>query len=277
MIRTWLSLFAGIAASSLALAADPADYQATVNVSQVPFSGNTAITPASREILLKKVLTEGMRRDACASIEQVTGRALNPDYVLPVTRITTARELWIVRQCGVDQDYVVTLRDVPDKDELHIWPAGPSAPSGIVAPLPPVVMPTEADARAAYDRVKARSGNEYLVRHILASTREAAQSALDHIHHGVAFGKVAQELSTDTGSAAKGGDLGWASDRVYIGPFASEVRALAPKGLSAQPVQTIFGWHVVEVMDMREKPLPPFDSVKDRIRQGLQARLADGL
>jgi hypothetical protein len=277
MIRTWLVLTAGIAASSLALATAPADYPSTTQVLQVPSEGDSAIAPASREVLLKKVLAEGARRNGCVSIEHVTRRALAPDYVLPVARETTARELWVVRQCDVDQDYVVTLRAAPAQDELHIWPAGTSAPSGVVAPLPAVTLPSEAEARVAYDAYKASHGNEYLVRHILVPTREAAQAALDRIHHGEAFAKVAQELSIDTGSAARGGNLDWASDRVYIGPFAAELRALAPKGLAAQPVQTVFGWHVIEVLDVREKPLPPFDSVKDKLRQNLQKRLSDGL
>ncbi len=193
-------------------------------------------------------------------------------------RPTDARELWVVRQCDVEQNYVVTLRRVAGgQDEIHVWPAGAASASGVVAPLPPVADITDAQARAEYDRVKAQLGDEYHVRHIMTAAQATAQAALDRLHAGEPFATVAAQVSIDNGSAAKGGDLGWAAPRTYVGPFAAEVRLLAPEGLAAQPVQTTFGWHVIEVLGVRPRPMPPFDGIKTKVIESLRGHVADGL
>ncbi len=48
------------------------------------------------------------------------------------------------------------------------------------------------------------------------------------------------------------------------------MRRLAPRGLVDAPVQTPFGWHVIEVTDIRPRVVPHYDRVKARIRETMQ-------
>jgi hypothetical protein len=134
---------------------------------------------------------------------------------------------------------------------------------------------TEEQVRAEYDRVSSVGGRtEYKVRHILVQTKEQAQAALDRLRGGEAFESVAAAVSADPGSRARGGDLGWSLPSHFIEPFAEAMKRLSPRGLAQTPVQTQFGWHVIEVTDVRPRAVPPYEQVKGRILQVLQQRAA---
>ncbi|MBW8892069.1 MAG: peptidylprolyl isomerase, partial [Burkholderiales bacterium] len=135
---------------------------------------------------------------------------------------------------------------------------------------------TEAQVRAEYDRFVALGPTEYRVRHLLVQTREQADAALARIRGGEPFEAVAAAVSVDTGSRAKGGDLGWSLPVYFAPPFADAVKRLAPRGISEAPVQTQFGWHVIEVSEVRPRAVPPFEQVKARIQEALERRAAQG-
>ena len=281
MIRTLSLLAAGLVMASAALAdMTPADYPAVKDLGAVPFLGDTGVVVlARRKALLDKAVREGVVREDCVSVEGVTVQPLPRSYVLPAAaHDADAHELWILRQCGSQRGYVVTLGSPADgHGGIHMWPAGPVAADGTVAPLPTADAITPATIRAEYDRVKARVGTEYHARHILVATQEQAQDALDRLHAGESFASVAAKVSIDTASARKGGDLAWASDRAYVGPFAQTLRDLAPHGLSPQPVRTVFGWHVVEVLEVRAARVPPFEDVMDKVAEAMRRKIDNGL
>ena len=134
---------------------------------------------------------------------------------------------------------------------------------------------TEGQVRAEYDRVVNLGGRtEYRVRHILVQTREQAQTALDRIRGGDSFESVAAAVSTDPGSRTRGGDLGWSLPSDFVKPFADEVKRLNPRGIVNTPIQTQFGWHVIEVTDVRPRTVPPYEQVRGRILDELQRRAA---
>lgn len=146
---------------------------------------------------------------------------------------------------------------------------------GVTGPRMIINTVSEQQLRAEYDRVIALGGpTEYKVRHIMAKTREQAQAALDRIRGGESFEAVAAEVSTDPGSRPKGGDLGWSLPNNFVLPFANMVKSLAPRGLAAQPVQTAFGWHVVEVTEVRPRTVPTFEQMRGRLLEALQRRAA---
>jgi hypothetical protein len=125
--------------------------------------------------------------------------------------------------------------------------------------------------RANYERrVDLHGKQEYLVRHILLRTRDQAAAALKRIQQGEAFDKVAQAVSTDAASASRGGDLGWCVPHDFVPTFGDEVRRLGPQGRSAEPVQSPFGWHVVEVLQVRPTKVPDFEAVKGEIERSLR-------
>jgi peptidyl-prolyl cis-trans isomerase C len=103
---------------------------------------------------------------------------------------------------------------------------------------------------------------EIHARHILVATEEEAKTALARVKGGEDFAKVADELSKDPGS--KGGDLGWFIKDKMVPEFAEAAFKLK-KGEISDPVKSPFGWHIIQVEDIRQSQMPPFDSVKDEI------------
>ena len=103
---------------------------------------------------------------------------------------------------------------------------------------------------------KRKQTQQARVRHILIP-KDAAQSKLkatqlrNKILAGGNFTKLAQEFSADKGSAIKGGELPMANPATYVPPFASAVKIL-PLNTLSQPIQTRFGWHIIEVLERRK-------------------------
>jgi peptidyl-prolyl cis-trans isomerase SurA len=71
------------------------------------------------------------------------------------------------------------------------------------------------------------------------------------IEGGDDFAELARSFSDDRGSAAKGGDLGWASPGDMVPDFENVMNELQPNGIS-DPFESPFGWHLVQVLERRE-------------------------
>jgi peptidyl-prolyl cis-trans isomerase C len=128
--------------------------------------------------------------------------------------------------------------------------------------------PSEAELRAEYEsQMAATPMVEYHARHILLSSEENAQKVIRQIEGGADFAKLARSLSSDKGSAAKGGDLDWFAPGAMVKPFADAVAGLKPNEYTKAPVQTQFGWHVIQLLGTRDRTPPTFDAVKDQIKQ----------
>lgn len=126
--------------------------------------------------------------------------------------------------------------------------------------------------RELYDERFAGGGDrEYRARHILVPERETAVGIIDELDAGGDFAELAAEHSEDS-NAEDGGDLGWFAAADMVGPFAAEVEALEPGEYSDEPVETRFGWHVVQVDDTRETDPPAFEEVQDQLRMELVRR-----
>jgi len=128
---------------------------------------------------------------------------------------------------------------------------------------------TDAKIQAEYDKLKtAEDGKfEYEVRHILVEDEKTANDMQAKLKAKSAKFEELAKSSKDTGSAEKGGNLGWAADSNYVEPFAKAVAA-TPKGqLSEKPVQSQFGWHVIEVLDKRPVAFPPLEQVRKELEQ----------
>ena len=135
---------------------------------------------------------------------------------------------------------------------------------------------SDAALHKEYDTIKAQMGDkEYKVRHILVEKEDEAKDIIVALQKGEKFEKLA-ERSKDPGSKANGGDLDWNAPGNFVKPF-SEAMVKLPKGkFTATPVQTQFGWHVIEVDDIRDAKIPSFDEVKPQLQQRLQGQELDG-
>ena len=131
---------------------------------------------------------------------------------------------------------------------------------------------TEAELKAEYDtQVAAMPKTQYKARHILVKTKEEAEQIIAELKKGAKFEKLAADHSLD-GSKTNGGDLGWFSPANMAKPFGDAVAQLKKGETTQVPVQTEFGWHVIRLDDTRETTPPPFDTVKDRLVQIVEAK-----
>jgi peptidyl-prolyl cis-trans isomerase C len=140
--------------------------------------------------------------------------------------------------------------------------------------------PSDAELHAEYDTaVSQMDKSEYHARHILVASKDQADQVIKKLKGGAKFEDLAKAQSTDTGSKNNGGDLGWFTTSRMVKPFADAVKNLK-KGELSPPVQTQYGWHVIQLEDTREASPPPFDQVKPQLtdavmRKKLQAYVED--
>lgn len=137
---------------------------------------------------------------------------------------------------------------------------------------------TDAEILAAYNAQKQRYGDtEYRVRHILVATEPEAQAVLKRLRAGEDFAKVAKEVSTDNGTKESGGDLEWASPGSMVPEFGEAMKSQKKGEVSAAPVKTRFGYHILRVDDTRPAELfPALEHTKSQIREVLtQKKMSD--
>ena len=80
---------------------------------------------------------------------------------------------------------------------------------------------------------------------------------------------MASVVSEDPGSAAEGGDLGWANPGTFVPEFEKQLAQLQPDEIS-QPFHTQFGWHIIQLLGRRQ-----FDNTQDMMRQQAFQRLRE--
>lgn len=131
---------------------------------------------------------------------------------------------------------------------------------------------TDAELHAEYDRFKSQAGDkEYHARHILVEKEDEAKAIIAKLKAGAKFEDLAKQ-SKDTGSAAKGGDLDWAAPSSFVKPFSDAMVALKKGEITQTPVKTQFGYHVIQLEDVRAAKIPSFEEVKPQIAESLQQK-----
>ncbi len=116
-------------------------------------------------------------------------------------------------------------------------------------------------------------------RHILVKTNELIddqtasqrlQQLVERIRQGEDFAELARKYSDDKGSALKGGELGWVEPGALVPEFERTMNDLTPGAIS-EPVQTQFGWHVIQVLERKHQD-DSAEYKKERIREMLRQR-----
>ena len=132
--------------------------------------------------------------------------------------------------------------------------------------------PTDDELKAEYDaEVQKLPQTEYHARHILVATQPFAQKIVDRLKKGEKFEDLAKAESMDS-SKTNGGDLGWFTLDHMVKPFADAVSNLKVGQYTTEPVQTQYGWHVIQLLGTRPVSPPPFDQVKQRLVQVVEAK-----
>jgi peptidyl-prolyl cis-trans isomerase D len=99
--------------------------------------------------------------------------------------------------------------------------------------------------------------------------RARAEAILTSIREGADFAQAAQQHSEDTGTADKGGDLGYFPRHQMVKPF-DEVAFTLPPGQLSDLVRTSFGWHIIRVEDKREEETQPLTAVEAEVKTKLR-------
>jgi peptidyl-prolyl cis-trans isomerase D len=133
------------------------------------------------------------------------------------------------------------------------------------------VVVTEADLQDLY----AQNRDRYVVpekrraRHILipveggneAAARKQAEAVLAEVRAGKDFSALARQYSKDSGSAAQGGDLGWADRQAFVGPFADALFSMK-QGDTSDLVKTEFGFHVIRLDGIEASKVQTFEEAR---------------
>jgi peptidyl-prolyl cis-trans isomerase C len=129
---------------------------------------------------------------------------------------------------------------------------------------------TDEDLQRDYETFLANNDfTEFRARHILVETEDAANAIVAELDSGADFATLARQRSTDP-SSGEGGDLHWFGAHQMLGPIVQALRDLEPGSYGRTPVQTHFGWHVVQLEETRQGKPPSFDELKAQLAKAAQ-------
>jgi peptidyl-prolyl cis-trans isomerase C len=135
---------------------------------------------------------------------------------------------------------------------------------------------SEADLSKEYERVKAQQGGkEYKARHILVETEDQAKGLIADLKKGAKFDELAQKHTKDTGTKERGGDLDWNVPGVFDKSFADAMVKLEKGKYTDAPVRTQFGFHVIQLDDVRDTRFPTLAEARQRVYQQLVQQRVD--
>ena len=132
---------------------------------------------------------------------------------------------------------------------------------------------TDEDIQTYYDENKDTQfsvGAGANVAHILVDSEETAKSLKAKLDAGADFATLAKENSKDTGTATKGGSLGFIpyNSTQYVAEFVEGFKNLK-EGEVSQPVKSQYGYHLIKATGLKGATVTPIDQVKDQIKSSL--------
>ena len=130
------------------------------------------------------------------------------------------------------------------------------------------VKVTEKEVKEYYDNFKP----EIKARHILVEDEATAKEVKKKLDEGAKFEDLAKEYSTDPGSAANGGDLGWFGPGKMVPEFEEAAYALNVNEIS-EPVKSQHGYHIIQTTVKKEKK--SFDEMKDKMEYEVKVSKLD--
>ncbi len=185
------------------------------------------------------------------------GEALNPPLVL---NEMINRELLRVEaeKMGIDQrDEVKRLLEI-ERTSLLVNTL-------IADKLKSLDLSDEALKKEYDEQIKNLDLKEYKASHILLENEQDALTVIQELKDGADFAELAKKKSTGP-TGAKGGDLGWFDPASMVPEFGDAVKGMQKGEISTAPVKTQFGWHVIKLVDVKEKQPPSFESTKERLK-----------
>jgi peptidyl-prolyl cis-trans isomerase C len=137
---------------------------------------------------------------------------------------------------------------------------------------------TDAEIQKEYERAKSQTGDkEYKARHILVAAEDDAKSVLAELKKGAKFDEIAQKRSLDEGTRPKGGDLDWNVPSNFDKAFSDAMMKLEKGKMTEAPVRSRFGFHVIQLDDVRAINFPPITQVRQQLQQRLVGQRVDAM
>jgi len=136
-------------------------------------------------------------------------------------------------------------------------------------------MMTEDAIKARYEKFVAEQPAQTEIRasHILVATEDEAKEIIKQLAGGADFAAIAKEKSTDPSAKQNGGDLGYFTAGEMVPEFSQAAFALEKGESSKAPVKSQFGWHVIKVVDKRQKPPPTLEESHGHVEEMLSGEL----
>jgi peptidyl-prolyl cis-trans isomerase C len=133
---------------------------------------------------------------------------------------------------------------------------------------------TDEALQAAYDArfQDASPQKEFSAAHILVDDEAKAIELKQELDNGADFAELAKANSTDTGSGAQGGNLGWFGLGAMVKPFEDAVVA-AEIGKVVGPVKSDFGYHLILVTETRLAQKPTLDMMREELTAEIQQKV----
>lgn len=107
-------------------------------------------------------------------------------------------------------------------------------------------------------------------RHILLGNKnpeslQKAKELLAQLRAGASFEELAKINSSDPGSAARGGDLGFFESGKMVPAFEEALNKLSKPGDLSEPVESQFGYHIIRLEERQEKAVKPYSEVRGQL------------
>ncbi|MGF1547412.1 MAG: peptidylprolyl isomerase [Thiotrichales bacterium] len=135
---------------------------------------------------------------------------------------------------------------------------------------------SDAVLKQEYDnQIKELDLKEYKARHILVDEEDAAKAIIADLKAGKSFEALAKDQSKDP-SAAEGGDLGWFPLSAVVPEFGEATQGLEKGKFTETPVRSQFGWHIIQLDDVKVGDPPKFDEVKDQLEMVVTNKAMQG-
>ncbi|MGN6512492.1 MAG: SurA N-terminal domain-containing protein [Lysobacteraceae bacterium] len=232
------------------------------------------------------------------NVREGLSSSLIPQHVAQSAFATSAEVQRLMRILGEKRDVSFVTLPAPapdtapvDAQAIQRWydthPADYRAPETVTieyvdidaGALPPAAPADDATLRQRYEQEKARfvQPEQRLASHILVKVPEGASAAVQKAAEqkaqqiaaqarqpGADFAALARADSEDTGSRAGGGDLGWVSKGQMVKPFEEALFAMQPGEVSG-PIKTQFGWHVIQLREVKAGAQTPFEQVREQL------------
>ncbi len=234
----------------------------TITPTEVDFSYPTLSATQLRWVTVTPVVTAGPTQTPLPSPTQESGTA-TPGAEVPETSPTPSPTATPYTLEGFQNAYATAQASILE--------------TGFTKAQYEALFRTELYRKKLFDQVTAdtpREEEQIWARHILVEDEETAKQVEERLNNGEDFGQLAAEFSQDSGSRDVGGDLGWFGKGRMVAAFESVAFDLKV-GQISDPVQSDFGWHIIQVLGRATVPLS--SAAYDQARQQAFTEFLTGL